>query len=196
MEALIVVDVQNDFCTGGALEVPNGEDIVPAANELMEDFDCVVLTQDWHPPGHNSFASSHKGGDPFDAMAMEYGEQVLWPDHCVQGTKGAEFHSDLDTTRADLILRKGFRPNLDSYSGFYENDGKTSTGLAAYLNARSVHRVYVVGLATDFCVKWTAKDAHHEGFDTHVFEDATKGLQNSDEALRELEQMGVEILSM
>jgi len=175
--------------------VPGGEDIVPAANELMEDFDCVVLTQDWHPSGHSSFASSHGGAEPFDVMDAEYGEQVLWPDHCVQGTEGAEFHPDLDTTQANMIIRKGFRQHLDSYSGFYENDGKTNTGLAAYLNARSVSRVYIVGLATDFCVKWTAKDAVHENFDTYVFDNVTKGLENSDEALHELEQMGVGILT-
>lgn len=195
MEALIVVDVQNDFCSGGALEVPNGEDIIPAANDLMEDFDCVVLTQDWHPPGHESFASSHEGKEPFEMIDAEYGSQVLWPEHCVQGSQGAEFHPDLDTTQANMIIRKGFRKHLDSYSGFYENDGKTNTGLAAYLNARSVSRVYVVGLATDFCVKWTAKDAVHENFDTYVFDNITKGLENSDESIHELEQMGVGILT-
>lgn len=176
MEALLVVDVQNDFCTGGALAVPGGEAVVPGINRLWEGYACKVLTQDWHPPGHASFASSHEGKQPFDTGMLDYGEQVLWPDHCVQGTPGAAFHPELRTDGADLVLRKGFRPGIDSYSAFFENDRTTPTGLAGYLRERGVERVLLTGLATDFCVGFSALDALASGFETVVLEDLCRGL--------------------
>lgn len=176
MKALLIVDVQNDFCPGGALEVPNGDKIIPVINKLSQKFDVVVQTQDWHPAGHSSFASSHDGKDPFETIEMPYGEQVLWPDHCVQGTQGAEFHPDLETNPSQLIIRKGFRKEIDSYSAFYENDDKTTTGLTGYLRERDIDTLYAVGLATDFCVKWSVVDGLKEGFDVHVVEDAVKGI--------------------
>ncbi|WP_170341894.1 bifunctional nicotinamidase/pyrazinamidase [Ruegeria arenilitoris] len=165
--ALIVIDVQNDFCPGGALAVPNGDEIVAPINAMMPDFDAVILTQDWHPAGHSSFASSHPGKAPYDVVEMPYGPQVLWPDHCVQGTPGAEFHPDLRTD-ADLILRKGFRSAIDSYSAFFENDRTTPTGLEGYLRTRGIDRLTLVGLATDFCVHYSAVDAARLGFDVTV----------------------------
>ena len=162
-DALIVIDVQNDFCPGGALAVHEGDEIVCGINALMADFDAVILTQDWHPAGHSSFASSH-GAAPMSMMDMPYGPQVLWPDHCIQGTQGAAFHPDLDTDRADLIIRKGFNPALDSYSAFFENDHQTPTGLEGYLRTRGIDTLTMVGLATDFCVNWSAKDAAGLGF--------------------------------
>ena len=165
--ALIVIDVQNDFCPGGALAVPNGDEIVAPINAMMPDFDAVILTQDWHPAGHSSFASSHPGKAPYDLVEMPYGPQVLWPDHCVQGTPGAEFHPDLRTD-ADLILRKGFRSAIDSYSAFFENDHTTPTGLEGYLRTRGIDRLTLVGLATDFCVHYSAVDAARLGFDVTV----------------------------
>ena len=176
MEALLVVDVQNDFCTGGALAVPGGEAVVPGINRLWDGYACKVLTQDWHPPGHASFASSHAGKQPFDTGVLDYGEQVLWPDHCVQGTPGAAFHPDLRTDGADLVLRKGFRPGIDSYSAFFENDRTTPTGLAGYLRERGVGRVVLTGLATDFCVGFSALDALAAGFETVVLEDLCRGI--------------------
>ena len=176
MEALLVVDVQNDFCTGGALAVPGGEAVVPGINRLWDGYACKVLTQDWHPPGHASFASSHEGKQPFDTGLLDYGEQVLWPDHCVQGTPGAAFHPELRTDGADLVLRKGFRPGIDSYSAFFENDRTTPTGLAGYLRERGVERVVLTGLATDFCVGFSALDALASGFETMVLEDLCRGL--------------------
>lgn len=163
-EALIVIDVQNDFCPGGALAVPGGDEIVPGINALMDDFAAVILTQDWHPAGHSSFASSHGGHAPYDMIDMPYGPQVLWPDHCVIGTKGAAFHPDLRTDPADLIIRKGFRPQIDSYSAFFENDHETPTGLEGYLRTRGIEAVTLVGLATDFCVNFSAVDAAQLGF--------------------------------
>ena len=165
--ALIVIDVQNDFCPGGALAVPSGDEIVAPINAMMPDFDAVILTQDWHPAGHSSFASSHPGKAPYDLVEMPYGPQVLWPDHCVQGTPGAEFHPDLRTD-ADLILRKGFRSAIDSYSAFFENDRTTPTGLEGYLRTRGIDRLTLVGLATDFCVHYSAVDAARLGFDVTV----------------------------
>lgn len=165
--ALIVIDVQNDFCPGGALAVPSGDEIVAPINAMMPDFDAVILTQDWHPAGHSSFASSHPDKAPYDVVEMAYGPQVLWPDHCVQGTPGAEFHPDLRTD-ADLILRKGFRSAIDSYSAFFENDRTTPTGLEGYLRARGIDRLTLVGLATDFCVHYSAVDAARLGFDVTV----------------------------
>ncbi|MDH2328217.1 bifunctional nicotinamidase/pyrazinamidase [Cereibacter sp. SYSU M97828] len=167
MDALIVIDVQNDFCPGGALAVTDGDAVVPRLNAMMEEHPVRVLTQDWHPANHLSFAENH-AMEPYGTIHMPYGPQVLWPAHCVQGTKGAAFHPDLATDRADLILRKGFRAAIDSYSAFYENDQKTSTGLEAYLRARGVSSVTLAGLATDFCVAWSALDAVGLGFDVTV----------------------------
>ena len=153
---LVVIDVQNDFCPGGALEVPDGDAVVPVVNRIAPRFPARILSQDWHPPGHLSFASSHEGKAPFETITLAYGEQVLWPDHCVQGTSGAAFHRDLETDGADLVLRKGFRRGIDSYSAFYENDRATSTGLAGYLRSRGISRLFFAGLATDFCVAYSA----------------------------------------
>jgi nicotinamidase/pyrazinamidase len=167
MLALIVVDVQNDFCPGGVLAVAGGDEIVAQINNRMADFDAVILTQDWHPAGHSSFASSHKA-DVFSSIEMPYGPQVLWPDHCVQGSFGAAFYKDLATDRADLILRKGYRPGIDSYSAFFENDRSTATGLEGYLKTRGVRDVTFVGLATDYCVAYSALDAARLGFAVSV----------------------------
>ena len=189
MEALLVVDVQNDFCTDGALSVPGGEAVVPGINRLWDGYACKVLTQDWHPPGHASFASSHEGKQPFDTGRLEYGEQVLWPDHCVQGTPGAAFHADLRTDGADLVLRKGFRPGIDSYSAFFENDRETPTGLAGYLRERGVERVVLTGLATDFCVGFSALDALTSGFETVVLEDLCRGIDMEGSLARMLDDI-------
>jgi nicotinamidase/pyrazinamidase len=168
--------VQNDFMPGGALAVPNGDEVVPLINRIAADFDNVVLTQDWHPRGHASFASSHPSKKPFATIRLDYGEQVLWPDHCVQGTHGGAFHPDLAVTHAQLVVRKGFHGNIDSYSGFMEADRKTSTGLAGYLKERGLTKLFVCGLATDFCVAWTALDARATGFDVTVIEDACRAI--------------------
>jgi nicotinamidase/pyrazinamidase len=173
---LIVVDVQNDFCSGGALAVPNGDEVVPVINRLAARFEEVVLTQDWHPRGHASFASSHPGRKPFETIDLPYGKQVLWPDHCVQGTRGAAFHEDLDIARAQLVIRKGYHRDIDSYSGFLEADRKTTTGLAGFLREKHFEKLYVCGLATDFCVAWTALDARKAGFDVTVIEDACRAI--------------------
>ena len=167
MPALIVVDVQNDFCPGGALAVAGGDQIVAQINNVMADYDAVILTQDWHPAGHSSFASSHEA-EVFSNIAMPYGPQVLWPDHCVQGSFGAAFHKDLVADRADLILRKGYRPDIDSYSAFFENDRSTATGLEGYLKSRGILDVTLVGLATDYCVAYSALDAARLGFAVSV----------------------------
>lgn len=191
MRFLVVVDVQNDFCTGGALEVPGGEEIVPNVNRLARAFDGVAFTQDWHPEGHMSFASSHDDKNPFDVIETDYGEQVLWPDHCVQGSYGAAIHQDLDRTQADVIIRKGYRPEIDSYSAFKENDGETYTGLDGYIRNRydgQRPELVVCGLATDFCVDWTASDAVSLMYDVTVVEDATKGLDGEEEALAKMRQ--------
>ena len=166
--ALIVIDVQNDFCPGGALAVPEGDVIVPGINALMQEAGAVILTQDWHPAGHSSFASSHKGASPYEVIDMPYGPQVLWPDHCIQGSDGAAFHGDLNVDRADMIVRKGYRPGIDSYSAFFENDHVTPTGLEGYLRTRGIDRLTLVGLATDFCVNFSAVDAARLGFDVTV----------------------------
>ena len=168
MQALIVIDVQNDFCPGGALAVPGGDDIIGGINALMVDADAVVLTQDWHPAGHSSFASAHAGRAPYDVTQMSYGPQVLWPDHCVQGSAGADFHAGLQTDRAEMIVRKGFRPDIDSYSAFFENDHHTPTGLMGYLESRGISKLIMVGLATDFCVNFSAVDAAKLGFEVTV----------------------------
>lgn len=175
-DVLLVTDVQNDFCPGGALAVPRGDAVVDVINRLTPAFDHVIAIQDWHPAGHLSFASSHPGKEPFHTITLEYGEQVLWPDHCVQGTPGAAFHPDLDLTRAELVLRKGFRHAIDSYSAFYENDGATPTGLVGYLRERGFKRVFLGGLATDFCVSYTALHARSEGFEAVVVEDACRAI--------------------
>ena len=175
-EALIVVDLQTDFCPGGALAVAGGDQIVPAVNALMGNFQTVVLTQDWHPAGHSSFASSHPGAAPFGQVQMPYGPQVLWPDHCVQGTPGAAFHPALDVDAAHLIVRKGFRPGIDSYSAFFENDQTTPTGLEGYLRTRGITDLTFVGLATDFCVAWSALDAARLGFGARLIESACRAI--------------------
>jgi nicotinamidase/pyrazinamidase len=173
---LLVVDVQNDFMPGGALAVPGGDEVVPVINRLVARFEHVVLTQDWHPRRHISFASSHPGKQPFETTRLAYGTQVLWPDHCVQGTSGAVFHPDLDVTKAQLVIRKGHHAGIDSYSAFLEADRKTATGLAGYLRERGFGMLYVCGLATDFCVAWSALDARAAGFETTVIEQACRAL--------------------
>ncbi len=173
---LIVVDVQNDFCPGGALAVPHGDDVVPIVNRLAAKFRHVVLTQDWHPSGHLSFASSHPGRKPFETITAAYGPQVLWPDHCVQTTRGAEFHKSLRIPHAGLIVRKGADRAIDSYSAFYENDRKTPTGLTGYLRERGLTRIFLAGLALDFCVRYSAEDARRGGFAVFVIEDACRGI--------------------
>jgi nicotinamidase/pyrazinamidase len=174
--ALIVIDVQNDFCPGGALAVPDGDAVVPVINRLAERFAHVLLTQDWHPPGHHSFASSHPGMPPFATVRLAYGEQLLWPDHCVQGTHGAAFHPALASARAELVIRKGFRPGIDSYSAFYENDRRTPTGLAGYLRERRLTSLFLCGLATDFCVLYSALDAVRAGFSVAILADACRAI--------------------
>jgi nicotinamidase/pyrazinamidase len=175
-EALIVIDMQYDFCPGGALAVAGGDEIIPEINRLIGRFEHVVLTQDWHPAGHSSFASSHAGKSPFDMIEMPYGSQTLWPDHCVQGTRGAEFHDALDWTRAELVIRKGFRSAIDSYSAFFENDHATPTGLGGYLRERGISAVTLCGLATDFCVAFSALDAARLGLSTTVVLGASRGI--------------------
>jgi nicotinamidase/pyrazinamidase len=187
-DVLLVVDIQNDFCPGGSLSVPRGDEVVPVINALAQKFAHVVLTQDWHPPGHLSFASSHPGKKPYDFIEVTYGAQILWPDHCVQGTKGAAFRDDLKITPAELVLRKGYHREIDSYSAFYENDRTTPTGLGGYLRERSFKRVFLAGLAFDFCVRYSADDAHREGFETVVIEDGCRAIdiEGSAEATRAL----------
>lgn len=187
MHALLVIDVQNDFCPGGALAVAGGDEIVDGINALMTDFDAVILTQDWHPAGHSSFASSHQA-EPFSLTDMPYGPQVLWPDHCVQGTDGAAFHNDLRTD-ADLIIRKGYNPDIDSYSAFFENDKTTPTGLDGYLKTRGVTAVTLVGLATDYCVAYSALDAAKLGFDVTVRLDLCRAIDMGGSLAAALDQM-------
>ena len=175
-EALIVIDVQNDFCPGGALAVRDGDAVVPVINRLIERFEHVVLTQDWHPAGHSSFASSHQGRSPFDTIEMPYGTQTLWPDHCIQGSEGAAFHPDLVWTRAEIVIRKGFRRAIDSYSAFFENDHETPTGLGGYLRERGISELTMAGLATDFCVAYSALDAVRQGFSVEVRLDACRAI--------------------
>ncbi len=175
-DVLLVVDVQNDFCSGGALAVPQGEAVVSIINRLAGRFAHVVLTQDWHPSGHLSFASSHPGHKPFDVIVVPYGEQVLWPDHCIQGSDGAAFHDNLDVPHAQLIIRKGYRREIDSYSAFYENDRRTPTGLCGYLRERGLNRIFAAGLAFDYCVRYSAEDAQQRGLAIAVIEDACRGI--------------------
>lgn len=197
MNALLIVDLQNDFCEGGALEVPNGSTIIPIVNQLIKSFDAVIQTQDWHPAEHASFASSHTDKDPYDTIEMDYGTQVLWPDHCVQGSDGAAFHPDLETNKSQVIIRKGFRPEIDSYSAFYENDHQTKTGLTGYLKTRGITDLYTVGLAADFCVKWSIVDGIKEGFNMHIVKDAVKGIDldgSLDAAWDEMKTKGVNVV--
>jgi len=175
-DVLVVVDVQNDFCPSGALAVPGGDQVVPVVNRIAARFRNVILTQDWHPRGHLSFASSHPGKQPYDVIAAPYGQQVLWPDHCVQDTRGAEFHAALHVPHAGLIVRKGMNRAIDSYSAFFENDRKTPTGLLGLLRERGLTRVFLAGLAFDFCVRYTAEDARHNGLSVCVIEDACRGI--------------------
>jgi nicotinamidase/pyrazinamidase len=174
--ALVVIDVQNDFCPGGALAVERGDEVVPLINHLIQSYEHVVLTQDWHPPDHASFASQHLNCRPFETIEAPYGSQTLWPEHCVQGSAGAEFHPQLDWTKAELILRKGFRRPIDSYSAFFENDRITPTGLGGYLRERSIQHVVLTGLATDFCVGFSALDARKLGFTVTVVEGACRAI--------------------
>ena len=195
-EALIVVDVQNDFCPGGALAVPDGDAVVPAVNRLAREFAHVILTQDWHPPRHSSFAGSHPGRAPFATIEAPYGTQILWPEHCVQDTAGAAFHPALAVPHAELVLRKGFRPALDSYSAFRENDRRTPTGLAGYLRERGFERLTLCGLATDFCVFWSALDARAAGFAVSLASEACRGIDldgSLDRAMRAMAEAGVEL---
>jgi nicotinamidase/pyrazinamidase len=201
-DALIVVDLQYDFLPGGSLAVPDGDQVIAPINALVRCFKRagahVLLTQDWHPPGHKSFASSHEGREPFEQIEMPYGAQTLWPDHCVSGTRGAEITRNLEAAYAELVIRKGFNPEVDSYSAFREADGQTSTGLAGYLRERGFRRVFCAGLATDFCVAWTAQDAVAAGFETFVVLDACRAIDTQGSLSRALEAMerdGVRICS-
>ncbi len=195
-QALIVIDVQNDFCIGGALEVPFGEEVVANINRLVKHYEMVVYTQDWHPKGHASFASSHAGLAPFETIDLSYGKQVLWPDHCVQGTSGADFHPDLNTDSADAIVRKGCRREIDSYSAFFENDRETPTGLEGYLRTRGIKRIVCVGLATDYCVFYSAIDAAKLGFEVEVQEKCCRAIDMDNslsKARQEMQSAGVDL---
>ncbi|MEM8651399.1 MAG: bifunctional nicotinamidase/pyrazinamidase [Pseudomonadota bacterium] len=194
--ALLVIDVQYDFCPGGALAVTGGDEIIGGINDFMDEFDVVVFTQDWHPAGHSSFASSHPDQQAYDLIEMPYGPQILWPDHCIQGSKGAEFHVGLNVHRADAIVRKGFRPSVDSYSAFFENDKKTPTGLEGYLRTRGVTDVVLTGLATDFCVAYSAMDAASLDFNTTVRTGLCRAIDlngSLDEALANMKAAGVKL---
>ena len=188
-DVLIIIDVQNDFCPGGNLAVAGGDEIVPLVNALAHRFAHVVLTQDWHPVGHHSFASSHPGRRAFDTIDLNYGRQTLWPDHCVQETAGAAFHPDLSCPNAALILRKGYRPEIDSYSAFFENDRATPTGLTGYLRERGLERIFLVGLATDFCVAYSALDAKRAGFDAAVLLDSCRAIDTDGSLARAIAEM-------
>ncbi|MGB1915033.1 MAG: bifunctional nicotinamidase/pyrazinamidase [Paracoccaceae bacterium] len=195
--ALLVIDVQNDFCPAGALAVVGGNEIIPHINEEMAKYDCVVLTQDWHPKGHSSFATSHEGKNPLELIKMPYGDQVLWPDHCIQGSKGAEFHPDLNIEQANAIIRKGSNPFIDSYSAFFENDRKTSTGLDGYLKSLKIEKINLVGLATDFCVNYSAQDAANLGYKVSVLEKMCRAIDLNGSlaaAKSEMQDCGVEFI--
>ena len=195
--ALLVIDVQNDFCPGGALQVAGGNEIITDINQEMRKYDYIVLTQDWHPKGHSSFATSHDGANPLDVIEMPYGDQVLWPDHCVQGSHGAEFHSELNTARANAVIRKGSNPLIDSYSAFFENDRKTPTGLHGYFRSLEIEKINLVGLATDFCVNYSAQDAAKLGYKVSVFEKMCRSIDiNGSLALArtEMRECGVELI--
>ena len=196
-DALLVIDVQNDFCPGGDLPVANGDAVVPIINQLSRRFRHVVLTQDWHPPGHSSFASSHAGRKPFETIALSYGQQVLWPDHCVQGTHGAEFHAALQVPHAELVLRKGYHRGIDSYSAFFENDRTTPTGLSGYLRERGLGRIFVAGLAFDFCVRFSAEDAHRAGLAVTVIKDACRAIdmdRSADATRQSFAELGIRLI--
>ncbi len=196
-DCLLIIDVQNDFCAGGSLAVPDAETILPFINQLSPQFRTVVLTQDWHPAGHSSFATSHSGKQPFDSITLPYGEQTLWPDHCIQGSNGSEFYPDLQTDTSQLIIRKGFRSAIDSYSAFFENDHTTATGLSGYLRERGVNRVVCVGLALDYCVRFSALDARREDFDALVLEDGCRGIDidgSNEDARQVMRAAGVSLL--
>ena len=195
--ALLVIDVQNDFCPAGALEVAGGNEIIPYINEEMVKYDCVVLTQDWHPKGHSSFATSHEGKNPLELIKMPYGDQVLWPDHCIQGSKGAEFHPDLNIEQANAIIRKGSDPRIDSYSAFFENDRKTPTGLDGYFKSLEIENINLVGLATDFCVNYSAQDAANLGYKVSVLEKMCRAIDLNGSlaaAKSEMQDCGVEFI--
>lgn len=199
--ALIIVDVQNDFCEGGALEVKNGNEIIPVINKLIKSnkFDEIIATQDWHPKNHKSFASNHKNKNVYDVIKLNGITQVLWPDHCVQRKKGSRFHKDLNLDKKFKVFKKGTNPEIDSYSGFYDNDHKSSTGLSEYLKKKKVEKVYITGLATDYCVKFTAIDSIKEGFSTFVIKDAVKGVninkRDSQIAFADMKIAGVRLLT-
>lgn len=196
-DLLLVIDVQYDFCPGGGLGVADGDAVVPEVNRIAKAFDHVVVTQDWHPAGHSSFASSHNGAAPFSQVTMPYGPQTLWPDHCVQGTRGAELHDGLELPQAEMVIRKGYRTEIDSYSAFFENDQKTPTGLAGYLRERGFQRVFCVGLATDYCVRFSAVDARRQGFEATVIESACRAIDlegSLAEAKKEMSGLGVELM--
>lgn len=196
MRALVAIDVQNDFCPGGRLAVAGGDAVVASINGLMAEFEAVILTQDWHPADHFSFAERHEGRAPFQTVEAPYGRQVLWPSHCVQGTEGAAFHPGLETARADLIVRKGFRRGIDSYSAFFENDRDTPTGLAGYLRERGIHELVFAGLATDFCVAWSALDAVRLGFEASVRMEASRAIDLEGSlaaAVEEMKRAGVQV---
>ena len=195
--ALLVIDVQNDFCPAGALAVVGGNEIIPHINEEMAKYDCVVLTQDWHPKGHSSFATSHEGKNPLELIKMPYGDQVLWPDHCIQGSKGAEFHPDLNIEQANAIIRKGSNPFIDSYSAFFENDRKTPTGLDGYFKSLEIEKINLVGLATDFCVNYSAQDAANLGYKVSVLENMCRAIDLNGSlaaAKSEMQNCGVEFI--
>ncbi|MDJ0614089.1 MAG: bifunctional nicotinamidase/pyrazinamidase [Rhizobiaceae bacterium] len=196
--ALLMIDIQTDFCPGGALAVNEGDAVVPLANKLQQHFEITVPTQDWHPSDHSSFADNHEGGEPFSLIDMPYGPQVLWPRHCVIGSNGAEFHTDLETDSSDMIIRKGFRSAIDSYSAFFENDKTTQTGLTGYLREREANAVYLVGLALDFCVCYSAVDAAKQGFEATVITDACRAIDldgSLDNAMTEMKNAGVNFAS-
>jgi len=197
-EALLIVDVQNDFCPGGALAVPDGDQIIPVANRLVRLFAHVILTQDWHPRGHLSFASSHQEKEPYETIDLPYGNQILWPDHCVQGTEGADFHPGLKAGKSELIIRKGYHRQIDSYSTFFENDKTTPTGLEGYLRERDLNKLFLIGLATDFCVLYSSLDARRHGFEVYVVEEGVRGIDvdgSLARAWQEMKEAGVHVIS-
>lgn len=195
-DLLLIIDVQNDFCPGGTLPVPDGDKVVTPINGLAKSFSQIAMSQDWHPAGHSSFASSHEGKQPFETTEMAYGTQVLWPDHCIEGTDGANFHTDLDTTKTQMIVRKGYRTAIDSYSAFFENDHTTPTGLSGYLKERGIKRIFVVGLVYEFCVGYSALDGQKEGLNVFVVQDCTGTFGGDGEAAmtKELQDAGVKII--
>ena len=195
--ALIIIDMQNDFCTGGALAVKDGEKIIQCINDAQKEFKTIILTQDWHPQEHSSFASNHSA-EPYTNIDMEYGSQILWPDHCVQGSTGANFHRDLNTNKSDLILRKGSNPKIDSYSAFFENDKNTTTGLEGYLIKKDIERLYLCGLAFDYCVFYSALDGANLGFEVFVFKDLTKAIDLNDSkktAKKSMIEKGIKLIN-